>query len=414
MPVIFEKKTLETFLLFAISRNVSVTISNQPKSDTMKVYLLKRKGQLSKENAEAGKARKISLYLVYYFGPDQRREYQFLDLFLYDKPKNLIEKDYNKQTLNLARSIQAQRIIDGQNANYGFVGQDKGKVGLLVYFKQLVDKKFDSIGNHGNWLSTYLHLSDFMKGIDVRIDQVDEKFLEAFKEHLLTCKVRKGVEFQRLNRNTALSYFNKLRAALREAYINKLIKENPASRVKCIKGQQVHREFLTVEELKALVNTSCEDPILAKAFLFGSMTGLRFSDIKNLRWGQIRESDEQGLHIQYIQKKTKKPEILPISWNALTLIGERGEQGDLVFDNLQYSAHRNKMLQSWVKKAGINKKISFHCSRHTQAVMQLSLGTDVFTVSKLLGHQNIKTTMHYLHIVDKTKKEAVSKMPALI
>ncbi|GAB4094266.1 tyrosine-type recombinase/integrase [Flaviaesturariibacter terrae] len=380
----------------------------------MKVYLLKRKGQLSKENAASGRARKISLYLVYYFGPDQKREYQFLDLFLYDKPKNQIEKDHNKQTESLAKSIQAQRILDSQNANYGFVSQDKGKVGVLVYFKQLVDKKFDSIGNHGNWLSTYQHLSDFVNGKDVRLDQIDEKFLEAFKEYLLACKVRKGIKFQRLNRNTALSYFNKLRAALREAYINKLIKENPALRVKCIKGQQVHREFLTVEELKVLANTSCEDPILAKAFLFGSLTGLRFSDIKNLKWGQIRESKEHGLYIQYIQKKTKKPEILPVSENALKLIGMRGEQEDLVFSNLQYSAHRNKMLQEWVKKAGIDKKISFHCSRHTQAVMQLSLGTDVFTVSKLLGHQNIKTTMHYLHIVDKTKKDAVSKMPALI
>lgn len=379
----------------------------------MKIYLLKRQSKLSKESENKGRIPKTTLFLAYHYGSGKKRDYENLNLFLYEKPKSQLEKDHNKETLQLAETIKAKRILDAQATSHGFVSPIKSKTCFLAYFKQLVTKKYDSIGNHGNWLSTYQHLVDFTGGKSISIDKVDDLFLERFKEYLLTCKTRKGSGVARLNRNTALSYFNKVRASLREAYNSKMIKENPVTRVKCIKGQDVSREFLTTDELRKLAKTTCEDRVLANAFLFGALTGLRFSDIKALTWGKIKESEGGGFHLQYTQRKTKKPEILPIAEHTLQMLGTRGSDDELIFKDLQYSAYKNKLLQKWVGQAGINKKITFHCSRHSHAVLQLSIGTDIFTVSKLLGHQNIKTTMHYMHIIDSNKISAANKVPQI-
>jgi hypothetical protein len=235
------------------------------------------------ENEKRGKCRKISLYLAYHYGEGQKREYEFLDLYLYDKPKSTLERDHNKETLKLAETIRAKKIIDSQTTAHGFVSSVKSKIGFLSYFKKLTDKRFDSDGNRGNWLSTYQHLFDFCKGKDVSLENVDDRFLETYKEYLLTCKTRKGKGSAKLHQNSFLSYSNKVRAALREAYQNRMIKENPATRVKSIRLAETHRQFLTLEELQLSAKTPCELAILKKAFLFSALTGLRFSDVKALK-----------------------------------------------------------------------------------------------------------------------------------
>jgi len=379
----------------------------------MKIYLLQRKGRLSAENQKKGKSRKISLYLAYHYGANQKRDYEFLDLSLYDKPKNNLERDHNKETLKLAETIRAQKIIDSQTTAHGFVSSVKSKIGFLTFFKNLADKRFDSGGNHGNWISTYRHLHDFCKGKDVALENVDDRFLESFKEYLLTCKSRKGKGATKLHQNSVLSYFNKVRAALREAYQGRMIKENPATRVKSIKSAETHRQFLTFEELQQLAKTPCELPILKKAFLFSAYTGLRFSDVKALRWENVKYSEADGWFLQFTQKKTKGAEILPVSEQAVRLLGDKGKPEAEIFASLDYSAWNNLKLREWVIAAGITKKITFHCARHSFATLQLSMNTDIYTVSKLLGHRHLKTTEIYAKVIDKKKIEAAKKMPAL-
>src|SRR5690606_36683772 len=125
--------------------------------------------------------------------------------------------------------------------------------------------------NHGNWLSTAQHLNDFMQGNDVHLERAVARFLESFKECLLTSKTRKSNRDIKLNQNSILSYFNKVRAALREAYNSRMIKENPALRVKSVKAAENHRQFLTFEALQRLAPTPFEMENLKKAFLFSSM-----------------------------------------------------------------------------------------------------------------------------------------------
>ncbi|WP_426479292.1 tyrosine-type recombinase/integrase [Chryseobacterium sp. CBSDS_008] len=376
----------------------------------MRVYLRTREGQLSKKSIEKGRVKMNSLYLLY-IDENKKRLTDWLSLYLYDKPKNIIEKDHNKETWQLAESIKAQKVLEFNSRKHGFVSSVSGKIGFLNYFNELVEKKYDSKGTHGNWFSTLKHLTVFCKGVDIQISKIDETFLENFKEYLLKEKISNNGG--RLSQNTALSYFNKVRTALKEAHRNKMISENPILRVKTIKEKETNREYLTLEELQKLVKTDCEIPILKQSFIFSSLTGLRFSDVKSLKWKNLYYDSENGWILKYTQQKTKAVENLPISEQAVKLLGERKDDDVLLFENLTYSAYHNKKLHKWVKDAGIDKHITYHSSRHTFATLQLTMNTDIYTVSKLLGHRHLKTTEIYGKVIDKKKIDAVSKIPDL-
>lgn len=384
----------------------------------MKIYLMKRNGQLSKKNAEKGKPKMNSLFLLYHDTDRKTRNYEFLQLYLYDKPKNDTEKLHNKETSSLAEAIKAKRILDIQSRKHGFVSSTKGKIGFLQYFKTLVDKRFEVSGTHGNWNSAYKHLQKFCKNKDINIDTVDDLFLESFKDYLLNQKVSTQ-NGNKLAQNTALSYFNKVKTALKEAYQSKMIKENPIVGVKGIKEKETNRQYLTLEELQKLAKTECYYPIMKDAFLFSALTGLRFSDIKNLTWKNLSYDAENGWMLKYTQKKTKGAEHLPIAEQAVKILEVTPETlrtkdiKENIFASLKYSAYQNKKLHKWVEEAGIDKHITFHSARHSFATLQLTMDTDIYTVSKLLGHRHLKTTEIYAKVIDKKKINAVSKMPEL-
>ena len=109
--------------------------------------------------------------------------------------------------------------------------------------------------------------------------------------------------------------------------------------------------------------------------------------------------------------KTKHSEKLYVQEQAIKLLGPKGEREDKIFQGMYYSAHFNEKLKHWVKTAGIEKHITFHCARHTYATLQIANNTDLYTVSKLLGHTDIKTTQIYAKIMDKNKRKAVDNMP---
>jgi len=74
----------------------------------------------------------------------------------------------------------------------------------------------------------------------------------------------------------------------------------------------------------------------------------------------------------------------------------------------------NDQLQKWMNAAGINKKITFHCARHSFAMLHLSINTDIYTVSKLLGHKHLRTTEIYAKVIDKKKIEPVNRIPQFV
>ncbi len=132
-----------------------------------------------------------------------------------------------------------------------------------------------------------------------------------------------------------------------------------------------------------------------------------------MKWKELQHSNEQGWYLRFTQKKTKGVETLPISDQARELLGTKGEAETPIFDGLKYNGGTSIKIQRWMLQAGITKQITFHCARHTFATLQLTMDTDIYTVSKLLGHKNLKTTQVYAKIIDKKKVEAVNRIPDL-
>lgn len=359
-----------------------------------------------------------SLYLDFYpaiphpeTGEPTRRE--FLKMYLFDKPKDFIDKQHNKETLQLAEQIRQKRE-NHINKPEIYTGYEKeqlkikelGEQNFVAYFKTLTDKRKAS--NYDNWVSAYKYLEAFTKG-NLKFADLNEKFCNEFKEYLLTTKSNKSSKVS-LSQNSAVSYFNKLKATLKQAYKDGYLTSDLNAKIQPVKQAETQRNFLTIEELNNLVKTDCINPLLKRAALFSALTGLRFSDIKKLIWAEMEFIEGNGYFIQFLQQKTKGAEMMPISEQAYSLLGERKEPTDKVFEGLNYSAYENKHLSNWIKAAGITKKITFHCFRHTFATLQLSEGTDIYTVSKMLGHRELKTTQIYAKIIDQTKREAADKI----
>ena len=359
-----------------------------------------------------------SLYLDFYpaiphpkTGEPTRRE--FLGLYLFDKTKNPIDKQGNKETLQLAEQIRQKRenYLNKPEIYTGYEKEqlkikEQGEQNFVTYFKSLADKRKAS--NHDNWVSAYNYLETFTKG-NLKFADLNEKFCNEFKEYLLTTKSNKSNKVT-LAQNSAVSYFNKLKATLKQAYKDGYLPSDLNGKIQPVKQAETQRNFLTIEELNSLVKTECNNLLLKRAALFSALTGLRFSDIKNLVWGELELIEGNGYFIQFKQQKTKGVEMMPISEQAFSLLGERKEPTDKVFEGLTYSAYENKHLYQWIGAAGITKDITFHCFRHTFATLQLSKGTDIYTVSKMLGHRELKTTQIYAKIIDQTKREAADKI----
>jgi len=341
---------------------------------------------------------RYALYLDLYCNGKQWQEN--LKLYLEPEKNDPIAKQSNKQTMDLAKRIQTKRLLEIQNDGYGI----KQKRVITKTFNEYVteiaqEKKRAGLWFDG-WDSAIKHLNKFNSRIS--FNQITDSFLEEFRGYLL----------QRVKPNSALAYFGKIKAAIHKAYRERIINDNPALRVKSPKEVDTNRQYLSKDELQKLIDTECRYEVLKRAFLFSCLTGLRWSDIHALTWGEIQQI-EGVHHIIYTQKKTKNAEVLPISDSAYNLLGIRGEDDCKVFVGLQYSSYFNTALFTWVANAGIKKHITFHCARHTNAVLLLNNGVDIYTVSKMLGHRELKTTQIYAKVISKTKLDAIEKLPTI-
>jgi integrase len=241
-------------------------------------------------------------------------------------------------------------------------------------------------------------------GDSLLFSELDISLAEDFRLFLLSAP-RGGNKGGVLSHNTASTYFSVFKAALKQAFIDGYLISDLSAKIKGIQWQESRREYLTVEELNKLVATPCERDVLKRAALFSALTGLRLIDIQQLKWCDIIVDGNQA-RLQYSQQKTKGFEYTPISEQALQLCGEPGKPEQLAFEDLPGPAWISRPLKNWLEAAGIKKSITFHCFRHTFATLQLASGTDIYTVSKMLGHTNVKTTQIYAKVVDEKKNKA--------
>lgn len=364
-----------------------------------------------------------SLYLDFYppiphpeTGKPTRRE--FLGLYLFNRSKNAFDKKHNEDTKRIAESIRQKRENHLNKPEiYSEFEKEKARLNklletdFLAYIQSLADKRNGS--NYDNWNVSISYLTEYSNG-ELKVKDLTDKFVDGFRDYLMKAKsLRSGK--RTISRNTAVSYFNKFKAALKEAYREGILQTDLNARTKPIKAADTKREYLTLEELNRLVKTPCNVPLLKRAALFSALTGLRFSDIQKMKWGELQYIDGQGYYLSFQQKKTKGEESLPISDQAYSLTEGEENPSEMardakVFSGLKYSAYNNKHLSQWIEEAGITKQITFHCFRHTFATLQLFNGTDIYTVSKMLGHRDLKTTQVYAKIVDQAKRKAADSI----
>lgn len=320
------------------------------------------------------------------------------------------EKD--KETMLYADGIRKLRQREYDNADLysdtesaQVEQKERSQQNFVEYFNATAKKRHAQSSNsiRVNWKRAY-ELIKLFAGDTLPFSKIDNRFAEDFKLYLLSAPCG-GNKSGTISRNTAVTYFSIFKAALKQAFVDGYLTTDLSAKIKGIPEQESRREYLTVEELNVLSTTPCERDVLKRAALFSALTGLRHCDIQKLKWKEISiNGDQTQLH--FTQQKTKGVEYMPISQQALELCGEPREPEQLVFEDLPDPAWISKPLKRWIEAAGITKRITFHCFRHTYATLQLSSGTDIYTVSKMLGHTNVKTTQIYAKVVDEKKSKA--------
>lgn len=361
---------------------------------------------------------RMSLYLDFYppvwdenLNDFSRRE--FLKLYVYQKPADQYQKLANTENLHAAEMIRARRQNEiNKSEIYSAFEKDqmqlqaKGNESFLKYYKMIGQKKEGN--NLSIWNCAISHFERFLGGKDLLFKDVTVTLIEDYRDYLLKAKSMRKNKKQ-ISRNTALSYYNKIKTTLKGAYREDKLKTDVNAKISSIKELESQRNFMTLEETRRLFETPCPNNLVRKISMFSVLTGIRYVDIAKLTWSEMHYIENDGYYIVFRQKKTEGAESMPISDKAFDLLGKRKGEKELVFKGLN-KWDVDRVLPIWVALSGIRKHITFHCFRHTYATLQITAGTDIFTVSKMLGHRSVKTTQVYARVIDQKKREAANRI----
>lgn len=353
---------------------------------------------------------RFSLYLDIYF--EGERDYKTLGLYITKKRK---DSKADNDTVELAEKIKIKIERELLNDKYKFSGNSK--INIIEYVEQLLTEK-----NYYHWPGFYRYLKIWLNGNSLRIVKITKEMLLEFQNLLLS----------NVSNNTAFDYMSCFRYTLNKAAIDDIIPFSPYTKIpkdKRLKKIKPEIEWLSTDDLEVLVNTPLRklSPDMRHIILFSCFSGLRWGDVSRLKWSEVVNLNGTEV-LNFEQRKINERTYIPLSGQckqileARRLLNEGETESIYVFPNM-YAEHNresnkicgkvNYRLKQWVEKAGIDKNIHFHCTRHTFAVMLLEHGEDIFTVQKLLGHKNVITTERYLHLVDELKIDAVQNLPKL-
>ncbi len=319
-----------------------------------------------------------------------------LGLYLHVNPRTTAARQENKETLTLANAIQAKIQLQLQAGQYGFlIKSNHTAADFFAYYKKYVESKDCAPRTTSNYKATLLHLNSFNGTRPLYLSDINKKFIEDFRAFLLA----------RMRINTASGVFTNFRTVLNQAYRDGLLKSRITELVPCIGQEQTKFVYLTQDELNILYRTPCKSATLKKAALFSAMTGMRFSDLRYLEWSDLQK-DDSGYFVYFKQQKTGGLNYLPVSDHAYTLLGTPGK--GILFPMLKSHIYGSPYFRRWINASGIEKHVTFHTFRHTFATLQLLGNTNLKTLSEMLGHKNLETTMIYAHVIDATKRTAAN------
>lgn len=339
-----------------------------------------------------------TLYLDYTVNGVRTRE--FLKMYLVPE-KTRIDKIQNKETLMAAEAVKTRRTIEAQEGKAGIRRGGEKNMSVTEYVavragfyrEQGQASQAETMDKIRRWLLDY--------GRKAALRTADKEYVLGFVRHMR----KRG-----LSEGTVYLYFSNLNTVFNSARKDDLLETNPISKMDARekpRAPESNREYLTLDEVRRLSDTACGNGSVKRAFLFACFSGLRLSDIEALTWDSIRDSGK-GMQVEATQIKTRRTVYVPLSSNALAQLPERGEGKVFTLPNRPTIGED---IRNWVKRAGIKKRVTFHCARHTYATMLLTFGADIYTVSSLLGHTNLSTTQIYAKIIDENKRRTVDLIP---
>ncbi len=343
-----------------------------------------------------------SLYLDIY--RNGKRTYEYLKMYLIPETDSNARRQ-NEITITAANAIKSKRIIELTSGEAGIVNH-VDKVYLLDWmqtYKEYQEKR----GKKGiSQIKIVTKLLKDYAGERFTMDRIDLSFCQGYIDYMLTSYRPNGKRIAASTRNTYYQIFN---GALNAAVRAKHLLRNPFNEMEKSEKPKMPesvRSYMTIEEVRALIATPIHNEKVKNAYLFSCFCGLRISDIIGLKWKDVFMDNGQ-YRLAVAMQKTKEPIYLPLSNEALKWMPKRGDKSadEYVF---KLPSSINQILKPWAEAAGITKQFSFHTARHTFATMMLTLGADLYTVSKLLGHTSVRMTQVYAKIINKKKDDAVN------
>lgn len=346
-----------------------------------------------------------SVYLQFYPGIRNTKgeivKYEFLNLEVYSNPKTKEQRLFNKTIEEISESIRCQRYIQIVRRDYNFLGKDNLNGDFLEYFHRNADF-------HGpKFEAARLHFEEFC-GHSCKFKDLSPSLCEKYRFYILHDKHLANCD-KSIKHNTASSYFNVFLNIVKLAFKDNIIPDDYTKDVRPIKwNHDINKDYLTVEEIQLLEHMKYDKhPQLPQACLFSIYTGLRRSDILDLKWEHFVR---RGNHV-YIEKKIVKTEMfvrLPLSRDALRIIGKRKKEGT-VFTELTISI-LNIHVKRWLELANIRKHITFHCFRHTYAMMLTEKGISTNIISSLLCHKKLSSTQVYSKVTTQMVERTIEQI----
>jgi len=367
-----------------------------------------------------------SLYLEYYLGYEKHkdeltgkesikviRKKESLSLYLLSKPRTPEERERNRETLELARKIRAEREQELKQDTRGYRLRQDRNINFLDYFQaynEAYTKK--DIRMMQIALSRF---KDFLKAYypslakSIKPQQITKDMVTKFTEYLQTRSKGEG----------AKSIYQRFKKVILHAVEHNVIYKNPCAGVIIrVDEETLRKDILSIDEIQQLIQThyEYENPEIRRAFIFCLYTGIRFCDVKAMTFSNV---DYSNKILKFHQKKTEgrgnNGVLIPLNEGLLSVIGEIPPDGntDNKIFNLPSHTMCLKALRRWTKRAGINKHITWHCARHSFAVNILNNGANIKTVASLLGHSGLKHTEKYTRAVDELKEKAINSLPEL-
>ncbi len=312
----------------------------------------------------------------------------------------------------MALKIRAEKEQELKNDIHGYrLNKSKG-INFLDYFQSYIDNYTKQDVRHLNAalrkFKDFLALRYPIYKAAIKPQQLTREMMIAFVAYLESKSKGEG----------AHTVYQRFKKVVKYAHENGVIKSNPCSGVICkIDQQTLKKDVLSIEEVQQIISTTYhgQSPVIRRAFIFSLYTGIRFCDIIELRYSNV---DYGNMLLSFEQTKTKGHSlhsgvVIPLNESHLQLIGTSTNQNDYIFP-LPSHTMCLKALRHWIKRAGINKHITWHYARHSFAVNILNNGANIKTVASLLGHSGLKSTEKYTRAVDKLKQDAINSLPEII